>query len=301
MRFMGLGRAFSLLEMLVTIALLVVVAAILAPVIGQAREASRSALCMANLEDQGVLVSLYTYDNDGHLPPWDRISARPTGLPKRLFYDQILEETVQSIKPRDFEKASWLTVSSSGPVGIFTCPSVRTAAGTRPLVYAPLERPEADNGPPTVPELRAHSGYSHYEVNDYLLAAHHEDEAHGPARIIRPDPATPERKHTNLRFDDLESADSRLMIKDAKVWRTGARLGVAASISRFKEHSMHNEYVDGMEVPGLPRPVVVHAAGMNALYADGHVRMESAERNHWENPINPTTSRTRYGNVVLGY
>ncbi len=65
---------------------------------------------------------------------------------------------------------------------------------------------------------------------------------------------------------------------------------------------MHNGFVDVLEVPGLPgRPVGVHAAGMNALYADGHAQTESDEQNYWVKPINSKTSPTRFQKAVLGY
>lgn len=284
--------AFSLLEALVALGLLVAVATILVPVVDHARRASRSARCLANLQAQGVLVRLYALDNDGYLPPWDRVRFPQSGQGQRFFYDQILEESVQSITPRDFEESSWLSVDGGGPVGIFRCPSVQATVGSPALVYAPIEGS-------VLPPIQSHRGYSHYMVNDYLLAAH-VYEPDEPVRVIREDPAHPEREDTNLRFDDLENPKSRLVVKDVKVWRSGVRLGVAASISRYGKHSMHNEYLPGeRQLPG--HPVVVHKAGMNILYADSHAQTESDARNYWANPINTTTSRTRYGSVVLGY
>lgn len=284
--------AFTVLEAVVTLGLVVTVAAILAPVVDQARQASRTARCLANLKDQGVLVSLYAHDNGDYLPPWDRVSVSQNDLAKRLFYDQILEETVQNITPRDFEESSWLSTGGGGPVGIFRCPSVPTTVGSPALVYAPIEG--------SVPPLtQSHSGYSHYQVNDYLLAAH-VYEPDGGFRVIREDPAHPERADTNLRLRDLEQPKSRLVVKDVKVWRAVVRLGVAASISRYKEHSMHNENLPlERKLPG--QPVVLHKAGMNMLYADGHAQTESDERSFWVNPIDSETSLTRYEKAVLGY
>jgi len=62
------ARGYSLLELLTVIAIIAVLAAILFPVIGRAKEAARKAVCMSNLHQVGLAIRLYCDDFDGRMP-----------------------------------------------------------------------------------------------------------------------------------------------------------------------------------------------------------------------------------------
>ena len=70
-------KAFTLLELLVTIALIGVLAACLAPAVGGAREATRRMQCTNNLRQHGVAWHMYLDDNDERFPV--------SGLPPDVF------------------------------------------------------------------------------------------------------------------------------------------------------------------------------------------------------------------------
>jgi prepilin-type N-terminal cleavage/methylation domain-containing protein/prepilin-type processing-associated H-X9-DG protein len=59
---------FSLVELLVVISILALLAAILFPVLAQAREASRRSVCASNLRQLGVAFLMYAADYDETLP-----------------------------------------------------------------------------------------------------------------------------------------------------------------------------------------------------------------------------------------
>src|SRR5437870_2555097 len=63
------GRGFTLIELLVVIAVIVILAAILFPVFAQAREKSRQACCMNNLQQTAIAMRIYSDDNDLLFPP----------------------------------------------------------------------------------------------------------------------------------------------------------------------------------------------------------------------------------------
>ncbi len=65
---MFVRRAFTLVELLVVIAVLALLAAILLPVFAKARESARKASCQTNLRQIGVAFRLYTTDYDEHYP-----------------------------------------------------------------------------------------------------------------------------------------------------------------------------------------------------------------------------------------
>src|SRR5580765_6801870 len=72
-------RAFTLIELLIVIALIAILAAILFPVFAQAREKARQASCLSNVRQIGSAMMMYIEDNDGVLMP----NGMPTGRPQQ--------------------------------------------------------------------------------------------------------------------------------------------------------------------------------------------------------------------------
>jgi prepilin-type processing-associated H-X9-DG protein/prepilin-type N-terminal cleavage/methylation domain-containing protein len=61
-------RAFTLIELLIVLAVLILLAAILFPVIAPLREATQNATCQSHLRQLGAAVRLYAQEYDGHFP-----------------------------------------------------------------------------------------------------------------------------------------------------------------------------------------------------------------------------------------
>jgi prepilin-type N-terminal cleavage/methylation domain-containing protein len=61
-------RAFTLIELLLVIAILAILAGILLPVISRTKEAARSAACLSNLHQIGIALQIYVSDNQNRLP-----------------------------------------------------------------------------------------------------------------------------------------------------------------------------------------------------------------------------------------
>lgn len=76
-------RAFTLVEMIVVIAILIVLVALLYPVYEKSRERARRVACMANLRQLGIAIHLYSGEWDGKVPP--RI-GKGTGNPRTSQY-----------------------------------------------------------------------------------------------------------------------------------------------------------------------------------------------------------------------
>lgn len=70
-------RAFSLVELLVTISIMAVMLAILVPGLSMARQAARRAVCMSNTHQLGLATAMYTQDSRGWV--WRYYQTRPTG------------------------------------------------------------------------------------------------------------------------------------------------------------------------------------------------------------------------------
>ncbi|MDA3960383.1 MAG: DUF1559 domain-containing protein [Planctomycetota bacterium] len=60
---------FTLIELLVVISIIAVLAALLIPAVGMAREAARATQCMSNLRQVGMAMQGYADDWEGLLPP----------------------------------------------------------------------------------------------------------------------------------------------------------------------------------------------------------------------------------------
>lgn len=61
-------RAFTLLELLIVIAILGMLAALLLPVLAAAKDSSRRAGCLSNLRQIGIAIHAHAHDHDGRIP-----------------------------------------------------------------------------------------------------------------------------------------------------------------------------------------------------------------------------------------
>lgn len=78
---------FSLVELLVVIAVLAILAAILMPALARAREASLRAGCANNLRQVGMSLRMYAHENDGYFPPLQGFSQECDTIPINLMFD----------------------------------------------------------------------------------------------------------------------------------------------------------------------------------------------------------------------
>lgn len=105
-----LNKGFSLIELIVAIAVMLILAGIFIPVIRGAMTSARSAECVSNLRQIGVCFNLYVTDNNGRCPPLiteDR---------KRTWRSLLAEQYMSS------DSVSSLEGVSSDPYELFWCP-----------------------------------------------------------------------------------------------------------------------------------------------------------------------------------
>jgi prepilin-type N-terminal cleavage/methylation domain-containing protein/prepilin-type processing-associated H-X9-DG protein len=135
-------RAFTLIELLVVIGIIAILAALLVPVLAQAKEQARRATCINNFRQLHLAWKLYIDDNNGILP-WNNYNAPRTGLaggPNWVGgwlspYNETAED------PKDNTNIFLLT-KIQGCIGgylkepkVFKCPSDRSIAKIAGNVY----------------------------------------------------------------------------------------------------------------------------------------------------------------------
>lgn len=110
--------AFTLVELLVVMAIIAVLAALLLPTFGKAKEAGRATACISNLRQVGIALQLYVDDNANRLPvmrdkPTGTNSVATNGLPS---VDMVLSNHLGNVRvlrcPSDREQLFEQTGSS---------------------------------------------------------------------------------------------------------------------------------------------------------------------------------------------
>jgi len=59
------GKGFTLVELLVVLAIIAILMGILMPTLGKVRKQAGSVACQSKLKQWGLIFKMYTYDNDG--------------------------------------------------------------------------------------------------------------------------------------------------------------------------------------------------------------------------------------------
>ncbi len=72
---------FTLVEMLVVIAIVAILAGIILPVLANSRNKARQVDCLNNLKNLGQAFSMYIHDNYGYFPPWCASHPNPMSPP----------------------------------------------------------------------------------------------------------------------------------------------------------------------------------------------------------------------------
>ena len=125
------GRALTLIELLVSIAIIAIVLGILMPALGRAREGGRGASCAASLHQAGIATTCYLDENDGiFFPYYQDIPGAGGGRRWWFGFEKGGPPANAYAKNRPLDKAAgFLGRYMSGSAEAFLCPSFPFDAG----------------------------------------------------------------------------------------------------------------------------------------------------------------------------
>lgn len=126
-------HSFTLVELLVTIAIIAILASLLLPVLQQGRRKALDISCSANLKQMGTLFALYADSNDQFTPPYEATCGSVTYAKWQDFFLPILNKTFK------YNHDSWKYKE-------FLCPaqkpqkSIRMHYGMNGYITTPTQR-----------------------------------------------------------------------------------------------------------------------------------------------------------------
>lgn len=140
-------RRFSLIELLVTIAVIAILAGLLLPALNAAREKGRGIACMANLKQIGMFLLSYADDNDSWSPQAiDTAFQSGSGTITQTWQDRLMFYYMPNIPVSNLHHVE--TKDGKRKIRpIFACPGVGNA-----------EFPQSDTS----------SVYRHYGINQHM-------------------------------------------------------------------------------------------------------------------------------------
>ncbi len=104
-----------MIELLVVIAIIGILAAMLLPALNSARDRGKTAVCVANLKQIGIAITMYADDHDDYYPPGYVPSVSDWPLMVAPYVSK--------------SQANYASVGTIGSSHIFLCPNVRTPGG----------------------------------------------------------------------------------------------------------------------------------------------------------------------------
>ena len=109
-------KRFTLMELLVVITVIAILASMLLPALGKAKEKSRRVICMSNLKQMGNTTMFYSNDFNGVTPPWNPDGNDPWNSGSRNLRERGQTRALGHLLEQNY-------ISVANAKGVFWCPS----------------------------------------------------------------------------------------------------------------------------------------------------------------------------------
>lgn len=298
------GRAFTLVELLVVIGIIAILMSLLLPSLKKAREQAQVVQCQSNLRQWGIAYQIYTNANRGALPDdgddgttakplgqWDGGAAVAGTIDKGPLWFVVLPPLVNSLSYstlQDNALAGKSPLPREGSSSMFVCPAADAAfpaKGSEQVGNAPATPPDGQPGyffmtglVGTTKTLRA--TYFCYvpnsKLNTYI-------------------PNTPRSKrypngtlYMGYRMPDLRPASNVVLMVEKRMSPGELPRGKGPDGQTYFDKQLDRAKSDWQRFAGR------HRQGGNLLFADGHVEWfanydianfpGAVTRNNWNQP-----------------
>lgn len=254
-------RGFTLVELLVVIAVIAVLVSILLPALSKAREAAKAVQCASNLKQLGIGLKLYAHDWDGKVPTW-WTDASGTITP----YPRFLSGTIECSNP---------VTNALVPVAVG---KTRTYVPAGPVYGCPAnnEYPR-DSIVNTVNTALAAKGKTVYGNSDIAYGMYVAGSEKGTLNLtfvedVYPYAATPGRRIQCQRLDKVRRPAEIIWMADSACNRLWGDGGYWRMMSTFgvKQNTATSKYGG--------RPHTLHPnETANCMFYDGHVERQTMQ------------------------
>ncbi len=251
-------KGFTLIELLVVIAIIALLLSILIPALNKVKEQARFIMCQSNLHNYGLVLLMYTTENEGSMPdPW-----------RSIYNEQVFPGETRECRwhNEDYDLTRYAT-QYGGPLwpyiaekGVNLCPAFKSISFRRGPEHDPVNHVDSI---PIVPQF----GYS---MNGFLGAYNAEH------ATVRKDYVT--------KISRIVRPVTVFFFAEENMWRnqyTGTVLNDNALISRWNNDVPNpTSFVDAFATFHKARDADMNEGVCNAVMADGHVQRVDVKDTH---------------------
>lgn len=126
----GGGRSFTLVELLVVVAIIGLLISILTPSLGRARQQAKSTVCLASLNELMHALSQYSHDNDFQLPLLIYPADPNLPLGKQHGWAELLYQYLYEDKDYSIEQDFPVQRNEGGRFALWACKEAQPLAGS---------------------------------------------------------------------------------------------------------------------------------------------------------------------------